>query len=56
MLQNASKMFFFLKEQNKTGLQKKEKSLNRRESNPRPSTFKGNALSIAPPNHCWDRS
>ena len=38
MLQNASYMFF-LKKQNKTKrLRKKELSINRQESNPRPST------------------
>ena len=51
MLQNASYMFFLKKTQNKTKrLQKKEKSLTGQESNLRPSTCKGNALSIAPRN------
>ena len=55
MLQNASYMFFFFKKkQNKTkqnDYEKKENSLTRQEANPRPSTCKGNALSIAPRNH-----
>ena len=44
MLQNASYMFF-LKEQNKTtnDYEKKKKSITRQESNPRPSTWNGNA-------------
>ena len=48
MLQNASYMFFFLKKETKQNkrLQKKKTSLFRQESNPRPSTWKGNALSI----------
>ena len=50
MLQNAS---YKKRKQDKTKrLRKKEKSLTRRESNLRPLTCKGNALSIAPRNHC----
>ena len=54
MLQNAS---YMLKKnetkQNKTKrLRKKEKILTGRKSNPRPSTCKGNVLTIAPRNHC----
>ena len=53
MLQNASYMLKKKTKQNKTKrLRKKEKILTRRESNPRPSTCKGNVLSIAPRNHC----
>ena len=52
MLQNASYMFVFKKKQNKTKrLREKESSLTRQESNRRPSTWKGNALPIAPRNH-----
>ena len=53
MLQNASYMCLFKKEtkQNKKTT-KKKKSLTRLESNRRPSTRQGNALSIAPRNHC----
>ena len=59
MLQNASYMFFFYKKRNKTkqnDYEKKEKSLNVQEWNPRhwtsrESTFiKSNALCIAPGN------
>ena len=56
MLQNAFYLFsFFVKEtkQNKTKrLRKKESRLTRQDSNPRPSTRKGNLLSIAPRNLC----
>ena len=49
MLQNASYMFFLKKKQNKMTT---KKSVMQQESNPGPSTSKGNALSIAPHNHC----
>ena len=56
MLQNASYMFFFFKKrQNETKrLRKNEKSLTQQESNTKPSTCKGNALSIAPRNHYYE--
>ena len=37
-------------------LRKKEKSITRQESNAKPLTCNGNTLSIAPRNHCWERS
>ena len=46
----------FYKRRNKTKQnenEKKEKSVTRQESNPRPSASKGNALSIAPRDHCY---
>ena len=53
MLQNVSYMLFFKRNKTKQNdYEKKEKSLIRQESNPRPSTCKGNALSIASRNHC----
>ena len=53
MLQNASYIFCLKKKENKT--KTKKKSLTRKKSNPRPSTCKGNALSIALRNHCLDQ-
>ena len=51
MLKNAS--YILKKKQNQTST-KKEKSLNRQESKPRPSTCKSNALSIAPSNRSYE--
>ena len=52
MLQNASNMFFKKEtKQNKTTTEKR-KNLTQRELNPKPLTCEGNALSIAPRNHC----
>jgi len=55
MLQNASYVFFKKKQIKTKRLRKKEKSLTRQESNWRPSTCKGNALSIASRNHMTAR-
>ena len=55
MLQNASYVFFKKKQIKTKRLRKKEKSLTRQESNSRPSTCKGNALSIASRNHMTAR-
>ena len=49
MLENASYMFFLKKKPKQNKITTK-KSLTRQESNLRPSTCKGNALSIAPHN------
>ena len=47
MLQNKTKQNEY---------EKKKTSLTRQESNPSPSTWKGNALSIAPRTHCYGRT
>ena len=53
MLQNASYMFFLKRNKtNENDYENKKKSITWQESNPRPSTSNGNALSIAPCNHC----
>ena len=51
MLQNASYMFFLKKDTKQNKTTTKKKSPTREESNPGPSTWKGNALTIAPRNH-----